>query len=108
MEEWKRKFDQLTGAMVDKVNNEPLSLAKAKAEGLRMAKLPLDRYLDWGMGTKSLTINQVMSIMLDMKVTNNWTKALKHVPQRKIKEENEKRVERTKKSNKFSIRQLYR
>uniref|UniRef100_A0A146LVF6 RNA (guanine-9-)-methyltransferase domain-containing protein 1 n=1 Tax=Lygus hesperus TaxID=30085 RepID=A0A146LVF6_LYGHE len=98
----------IIGAMVDKVNNEPLSLAKAKAEGLRMAKLPLDRYLDWGMGTKSLTINQVMSIMLDMKVTNNWTKALKHVPQRKIKEENEKRVERTKKSNKFSIRQLYR
>uniref|UniRef100_A0A0A9VVC1 RNA (guanine-9-)-methyltransferase domain-containing protein 1 n=1 Tax=Lygus hesperus TaxID=30085 RepID=A0A0A9VVC1_LYGHE len=98
----------IIGAMVDKVNNEPLSLAKAKAEGLRMAKLPLDRYLDWGMGTKSLTINQVMSIMLDMKVTNNWPKALKHVPQRKIKEENEKRVERTKKSNKFSIRQLYR
>ncbi|KAF6209539.1 hypothetical protein GE061_015287 [Apolygus lucorum] len=97
----------IIGAMVDKVNNEPLSLAKAKAEGLRMAKLPLDRYLDWGMGTKSLTINQVMSIMLDMKVTNNWPKALKHVPQRKIKEESRK-FERTKKPNKcLSIRQLY-
>ncbi|KAI8038789.1 hypothetical protein M5D96_008697 [Drosophila gunungcola] len=50
------------GAMVDTMNNEPLSLAKAKRLGLRMAKLPLDRYLQWG------------------------SAALKHVPRRKVVE----------------------
>lgn len=47
------------GAMVDKMKVEPLSLAKAKRDKLRMAKLPLDLYLDWRQGTKNLTINQV-------------------------------------------------
>jgi ribonuclease P protein 1 len=45
--------------MVDKMKVEPLSLAKAKREKIRMAKLPLDIYLDWKQGTKNLTINQV-------------------------------------------------
>lgn len=50
-----------------------------------MAKLPLDRYLEWGAGSgKSLTLNQVMSIMLDMKVSGDWNHALRHVPRRKL------------------------
>jgi ribonuclease P protein 1 len=47
------------GAFVDKSQCEPLSLAKAKKEGLRMAKFPLDKYLQWQRGIKSLTLNQV-------------------------------------------------
>nr|CAD7448782.1 unnamed protein product [Timema bartmani] len=75
----------IIGALVDKVNQEPLSLAKAKKEGLKMAKFPLDRYLDWGSGGgKSLTLNQVVMILLDMKLTGDWHKALVHVPQRKL------------------------
>jgi len=75
----------IIGGIVDKVNNEPLSLAKAKKEGLRMAKLPLDHYLDWGSGSgKSLTINQVTSILLDVKRTRDWKYALRHVPRRKL------------------------
>jgi len=45
--------------MVDKMKVEPLSLAKGKRDKIRMAKLPLDLYLDWKQGTKNLTINQV-------------------------------------------------
>jgi ribonuclease P protein 1 len=75
----------IIGSMVDKVNNEPLSLAKAKREGLKMAKLPLDRFLDWGPGGgKSLTLNQMLSILLDQKQTGDWKKSLMHVPQRKL------------------------
>ncbi|KAB0795254.1 hypothetical protein PPYR_12093 [Photinus pyralis] len=75
----------IIGGIVDKVNNEPLSLAKAKKEGLRMAKLPLDYYLDWGSGSgKSLTINQVLSILVDVKATGDWKHALRHVPRRKL------------------------
>lgn len=75
----------IVGAMVDKINNEQLSLAKAKALGLRMARLPLDRYLQFGAGSgKSLTLNQMTQILLDFKATQNWDKALVHVPRRKI------------------------
>lgn len=67
------------------VNHEPLSLAKAKREGLKMAKLPLDRYLQWGGGSgKSLTLNQMVSILLDIKTTGDWDYALRHVPRRKV------------------------
>ncbi|KAK7864193.1 hypothetical protein R5R35_004104 [Gryllus longicercus] len=75
----------IIGAMVDKVHNEPLSLARAKEQGLKMAKLPLDRYLSWGSGSgKSLTLNQMIMILLDLKLSGDWSKALKHVPSRKI------------------------
>ncbi|KAH8402078.1 hypothetical protein KR009_009565 [Drosophila setifemur] len=80
----------IVGAMVDTVNNEPLSLAKAKRMGLRMARLPLDRYLQWGSGSgKSLTLNQMINIMLDLKKTNDWDTALKNVPRRKVVDEGE-------------------
>ncbi|XP_054739728.1 mitochondrial ribonuclease P protein 1 homolog [Anastrepha obliqua] len=75
----------IIGAMVDTVNNEPLSLAKAKRLGIRMARLPLDRYLQWGAGSgKSLTLNQMVNILLDLKTTKDWTHALRHVPRRKV------------------------
>lgn len=75
----------IVGCMVDKINNEPLSLAKAKRLGLRMARLPLDKYLQWGAGSgKSLTLDQMINILLDVSVDNNWKNALRHVPRRKI------------------------
>ncbi|XP_018575042.1 mitochondrial ribonuclease P protein 1 homolog [Anoplophora glabripennis] len=75
----------IIGAIVDKINIEPLSLAKAKKEGLKMAKLPLDRYLQWGAGSgKSLTLNQVTSILNDIKLKRDWDFALRHVPKRKV------------------------
>lgn len=75
----------IIGAMVDKTNNDPLSLAKAKKQGLRMAKLPLDKYLQWSSGSgKSLTLNQVLQIMQGMKTHGDWAKALEVVPRRKL------------------------
>ncbi|CRL07029.1 CLUMA_CG019968, isoform A [Clunio marinus] len=75
----------IIGAMVDKMNNEPLSLAKAKKQGLRMARLPLDKYLNWGSGSgKSLTLDQMMQIMLEIKKSGDWDEALKYVPRRKL------------------------
>lgn len=75
----------IIGGIVDKVSNDPLSLAKAKRLGLRMAKLPLDKYLTWGAGSgKSLTLNQMVNILLDLKQTKDWNYALRHVPKRKL------------------------
>ncbi|XP_065173367.1 mitochondrial ribonuclease P protein 1 homolog [Atheta coriaria] len=80
----------IIGGIVDKINNEPVSMAKAKREGLKMAKLPLDQYLHWGSGSgKSLTLNQVLSIMLDIRMTGDWNHALRHVPKRKIMQDDE-------------------
>lgn len=75
----------IIGGIVDKINNEPLSLGKAKRLGLRMARLPLDHYLTWSPGSgKSLTLNQMVNILLDIKDTGDWNYSLRHVPKRKI------------------------
>ncbi|XP_013197110.2 mitochondrial ribonuclease P protein 1 homolog [Amyelois transitella] len=77
----------IVGCMVDKINNEPLSLAKAKKDGLKMAKLPLDRYLEWAPGSKkNLNINHMIPILLDLKLTSDWEYALRHIPRRKLLE----------------------
>lgn len=88
LQEYNHDDIYIVGAMVDKANNDPISLAKAKKQGLRMAKLPLDRYLDWGIGGKSLTINQMIEILLEMRMTNDWEKALRFVPRRKLYKNN--------------------
>lgn len=75
----------IIGAMVDKSNQEALSLAKAKKQGLRMARLPLEKYIEWGSGSgKCLTIDQMVNIMLEMKKHGKWEKALRFVPRRKM------------------------
>ena len=84
------KFDPckvyIIGAMVDKSSPQPVSFMKAKAEGIQMAKFPLAEYLEWGSGSaKNLPLNQVISILLDLRHTNNWHKAFAHVPRRKLK-----------------------
>lgn len=78
--------------MVDKRIVQPLSLAKAKKENIRAAKLPLDNFLDWGSGNKSLTLNQVMAIMNDWRKTNDWKYALRHIPKRKLNQPDDNRM----------------
>lgn len=73
-----------SGGMVDKRITQPFSLAKAKKEKIRCAKLPLDNFLDWGTGHKSLTLNQVMAIMNDWRRTNDWNYSFRHIPRRKL------------------------
>lgn len=86
----------IIGAMVDKTNPLPFSMAKAKKEGIRMAKLPLEKYLKWGSSsTKNLTIDQMMAIFLDLKHTRSWDKALQHIPRRKLKDFRDNALQRT-------------
>lgn len=52
-----------------------------------MAKLPLDRYLEWAPGSKkNLNINHMIPILLDLKLTGDWEYALRHIPKRKLME----------------------
>ncbi|KAM7300580.1 mitochondrial ribonuclease P protein 1 homolog [Ixodes scapularis] len=84
----------IVGALVDKSTQKPLSLAKAKRDGIRVAKLPLENYLQWGKSSsKTLTLNALMNILLEMKTTGDWTKAFNFVPRRKLKSEQELQAE---------------
>ncbi|KZS12586.1 Mitochondrial ribonuclease P protein 1 [Daphnia magna] len=77
----------IVGCLVDKGESKAHSLAKAKRENIQMAKLPLDRYLSFGGGSgKSLTLNAMINILLELKTHGDWTKALQFVPRRKIRE----------------------
>jgi mitochondrial ribonuclease P protein 1 len=89
METYDHDAVYIIGGIVDRSNQEPLSLAKAKREGLRMAKLPLDQYFNWHSSHKSLTIDQMVKIMLDLKHSGDWKYALQHVPRRKVRSDEE-------------------
>ncbi|XP_054433223.1 tRNA methyltransferase 10 homolog C [Pteronotus mesoamericanus] len=73
----------IVGAFVDKSMQPGTSLAKAKRLNLATECLPLDKYLQWDIGTKNLTLDQIMRILLCLKNTGSWEEALKFVPTRK-------------------------
>ena len=69
--------------MVYKSIKTGVSLAQAKRLGLETAALPLEKYLLWNCGAKNLTLDQMMHILLTLKDTGDWKKALEFVPKRK-------------------------
>uniref|UniRef100_A0A2M4BPJ2 RNA (guanine-9-)-methyltransferase domain-containing protein 1 n=1 Tax=Anopheles marajoara TaxID=58244 RepID=A0A2M4BPJ2_9DIPT len=92
LEEFNPDDIYIIGAMVDKSSQEAVSLGKAKKQGLRMARLPLDRYFQFKSG-KSLTLDQMLMIMLELKTSNDFERALKHVPRRKVIDADEQRTQ---------------
>ncbi|XP_036149800.1 mitochondrial ribonuclease P protein 1 homolog [Monomorium pharaonis] len=92
--EYNPNMTYIIGGLVDKNLPQPLSLAKAKKEGIQMAKFPIDQYLDWGASSsKSLTLDQTIKIMLDLRQTGDWKKALQNVPTRKLRSARENRLQ---------------
>lgn len=91
----------IIGAIVDKQPHGPLSMTKAKQMGIRMAKLPLDEHLSFRSG-KALTLDQMNRIMLDIKDTDDWKHALRHVPRRKLQTADTDRKKFEKSLNKFN------
>lgn len=73
----------IIGSFVDKNTQTGTSLAKAKRQNLATECLPLDKYLQWDVGNKNLTLDQMIRILLCLKNTGNWEEALKFVPRRK-------------------------
>ncbi|XP_050030696.1 mitochondrial ribonuclease P protein 1 homolog [Dermacentor andersoni] len=76
----------IVGAMVDLGTQMPYSVARAKRQGISFARLPLDEYLQWGQSSsKTLALNHITRILLDMKATKDWNEAFKAIPSRKLK-----------------------
>ncbi|XP_070606167.1 tRNA methyltransferase 10 homolog C [Erythrolamprus reginae] len=73
----------IIGSLVDKSIRKGVSLARAKRLKLATAQLPLQRYLNWKTGAKVLTLDQMIMILITLKQTGNWNKALEFVPKRK-------------------------
>lgn len=73
----------IIGGMVDRSIQSGLSLANAKRLKLETARLPLDDYLQWDIGAKNLTLDQMIRIMLTLKDSGKWKEALQFVPTRK-------------------------
>ncbi|NWI68412.1 TM10C methyltransferase, partial [Todus mexicanus] len=88
----------IVGSMVDKSIKTGVSLARAKRLGLETAALPLEKYLLWNTGAKNLTLDQMMHILLTLKDTGDWKKALEFVPKRKYYSFVSKPVQELKKS----------
>ncbi|CAL7951626.1 unnamed protein product [Xylocopa violacea] len=97
----------IIGAMVDKQNPKPLSFQKANAEKIRMMKFPLSEKLKWGTGSsKNLPLNQVLSILLDLRDTNDWKIAMDHVPKRKLREAREDSMRRLMTKRKLELENI--
>lgn len=98
----------IVGSFVDKNMQPGTSLAKAKRLKLATECLPLDKYLQWDTGTKNLTLDQMMRILLCLKNTGSWEEALKFVPRRKhagyleISQHSQEFLNRMKKSKTFN------
>ncbi|KAJ1116948.1 hypothetical protein NDU88_005150 [Pleurodeles waltl] len=73
----------IIGSLVDKSQQTALSLANAKRLNLATLRLPLEKYLQWEIGAKNLTLDQMIRILLTLKDTGDWKKALEFVPKRK-------------------------
>ncbi|CAF1080250.1 unnamed protein product [Didymodactylos carnosus] len=74
----------IIGGIFDKSGKD--TLEKAQREQIRTTRFPLDRYLKFHPTCyKDLTLDQVYNILMTLKHTkNNWYKALKWVPDRKL------------------------
>ncbi|KAJ8410457.1 hypothetical protein AAFF_G00193610 [Aldrovandia affinis] len=73
----------IVGSLVDRSIQTGVSLANAKRLKLATARLPLDEFLHWDTGAKNLTLDQMIRILLRLKDTGKWEKALEFVPKRK-------------------------
>ncbi|RWS30929.1 Mitochondrial ribonuclease P protein 1-like protein [Leptotrombidium deliense] len=75
----------IIGAYVDQTFGceRRATIEKAKSEGLRTAKLPLDHYVHINAG-KALNLDQVLSILYIIKHTNCWVEAFQSLPKSRI------------------------
>ncbi|CAG5120712.1 unnamed protein product [Candidula unifasciata] len=75
----------IIGAFNDKATMLPISYARAKEYNIKCQRLPLDEQLDWGLGSKNLTLDQMIKIMVALKNKKSWKEALTAIPGRKLK-----------------------
>lgn len=71
----------IIGAIVDKQDKVPMTLAKAKRLNIQCRRLPTNEYFKFR-SDKALPLNHVTKILLEAKQTGDWKKAFMHIPAR--------------------------
>ncbi|CUT98997.1 mitochondrial ribonuclease p protein 1 [Echinococcus multilocularis] len=76
------------GGIVDKAIRRPVTYAKARRAGVQCMRLPLERYVHWRSGSKTLTLVTIHAILATAKETNgDWKTALeRNIPSRFLRE----------------------
>uniref|UniRef100_A0A0B6ZVK4 RNA (guanine-9-)-methyltransferase domain-containing protein 1 n=1 Tax=Arion vulgaris TaxID=1028688 RepID=A0A0B6ZVK4_9EUPU len=75
----------IIGAYNDKSLMQPISYARAKEYKINCQRLPLDNYTKWNLGSKSLTLDQMIKILISVKNKEPWQEAFKAIPKRKVR-----------------------
>lgn len=70
------------GGFVDLGRTIPISLSKAKVNNIKVVKFPIDEYLDWKHGSKSLPFSVALSVMSDLQYYRDWNMAFKNILKR--------------------------
>lgn len=74
----------IIGGIVDRNRLKNATRRKADIQGVRAAKLPLDRYMDLGGSTRVLTIDCVFRMILTQIEHGDWSNTFsEHMPARK-------------------------
>lgn len=105
LDEYDRDDIYIIGSLVDRSVQKPVSMAKAKKEGIRMGRLPIDKHVIWANVSKVLTLNQIVYILLSTKMNGgDWKKAmLEHIPKRKLKSREEIEEEEARRLKKMTF-----
>ncbi|XP_040579505.1 mitochondrial ribonuclease P protein 1 homolog [Lepeophtheirus salmonis] len=69
----------IIGAIVDPSGNQPLTLGKAKKQGIRHARLPMKKMI--GLNAR-LNVDHMIAIMCEWKNSRDWLSAFRFVPSR--------------------------
>nr|XP_039266628.1 tRNA methyltransferase 10 homolog C-like [Styela clava] len=74
------------GGLVDlgAVQAQKTTLTIANELGIKRQKLPLSKYLLWGnrSGRRTLSLDIIFKVLLELRSTGNWAKAFQHIPVR--------------------------
>ncbi|XP_033745278.1 tRNA methyltransferase 10 homolog C-like [Pecten maximus] len=89
----------IVGCITD-LETKPFTKLKAQKHGIKHKKFPIKRYLG-NTTTSLLTLNQVCNVLYDLKDTDNWRRALRHVPERFQKTQDNKPRSQQKHFKKF-------
>ncbi|KAL5106422.1 hypothetical protein TcWFU_009212 [Taenia crassiceps] len=78
----------VVGGIVDKAIRRPVTYARARRAGWECMRLPLERYVHWRSGNKTLTLVTIHAILATAKETNgDWKAALeRNIPSRFLRE----------------------
>lgn len=83
LHEYDPNMHYVISGLVDRGDKVPHTLAKAKRLDLQTARLPMESFRTCRIN-KTLTLDQVLQVMLEIKFSGDWNRAFRYVASRKF------------------------